>query len=619
MKKFDYLIPSIALLGIIFYAIMHLSHFPEVANYFILATLLLGAFPLFLEMVKNMLKGNFGVDLIAMVAIITSIFLSQYLAGTVILLMLSGGEALEGYAMRRARKELTALLANAPTIAHIKTEDGELKDVPVEQLSIDTLIVVKPGEIIPADGVAVSGFSLVDESALTGESVPVEVNISSQVLSGAINKDGLLEIKTIRESKDSKYEQLIRLVRQAEQHKAPIVRLADKYTVIFTIITFVLAVTAWLLSHDLVRILAVLVVATPCPLILATPIAIISGISQSAKRGIIVKDGGALEQLGEAKAFVFDKTGTLTLGKPEVSEVKVYAGSGEDQVLKIAASLDQASAHILARSLTDHAKLKKIKLDYPSNYTETFGDGVTGEISSEKYFFGKLKFIQQQGIKISNEILKEHQALQDQGNITVYLADKKALLGAIFFADKIRSESKDVFTNLTNSGIKKIIMLTGDKKAVAQHISEQLGIKEVLAECLPEQKVATILDLKKNKIRPVVMIGDGVNDAPALASADVGIAMGAHGSSASSEASDIVITIDNLNRVPEAYTIAKYTLKVAKQGIFIGMGLSIGLMIIASLGYITPVVGALLQEGIDVLVIFNALRVAVRSYKTIAI
>jgi heavy metal translocating P-type ATPase len=643
--KLEEIVPFVAILGILGYLVCFLTGNKSAANYVALGFLFIGTIPLLIEMIREMFAGHFGVDLIAMVAIIASLFLRQYLAGLVILLMLSGGDALEDYALRRARKELTSLLSNAPTTAHIK-ENGKITDLPVEEIAIGSIIVVKPGEIIPADGMVMQGTSRIDESALTGESMPLEVFAGSQVLSGAVNKDGLLEIKALKESKDSKYEQLIRLIKNAEKNKAPIVRLADRYTVIFTIITFALSLLAWIISHQPVRILAVLVVATPCPLILATPIAIISGVSKSAKRGIIVKGGGALEQLGEAKAFIFDKTGTITLGTPRVSEVRVYnhkqdnGASAEaaqspvaaEKIVQIAASLDQLSTHILARSLGEYAKSKKIQLQYPEEYIENFGDGVSGKLNlgeslanaaddkklyydkkPQKYLFGKLAFIEKQKINIIPEIKKEHQEMQQQGNISVYLADEKNIIGAIFFADVIRPESKKVFEELSQSGVGKIIMLTGDRKEVAEHISKQLNLQDVIADSLPENKVAIVKELQAQKIKPVVMIGDGINDAPALATAEVGIAMGAHGNSASSEASDIVITVDNLNRVAEGYAIAKYALKVALQGIFIGMGLSIALMIIASFGYITPVLGAILQEIIDVLVIFNALRVQLQQ------
>jgi heavy metal translocating P-type ATPase len=429
------------------------------------------------------------------------------------------------------------------------------------------------------------------------------------VLSGSVNKENVLELKAVRLAADSKYEQIIKLVREAESERAPMVRLADRYSVWFTAITFVIALIAWLVSHDPIRLLSVLVVATPCPLILATPIAIISGLARSASRGIIIKSGGALETLAEVNAFIFDKTGTLTLGAPELTGVQSVLNS-ENEIIQIAASLDQLSAHILARSLVTATKQKNINLNFPANFKENFGEGVSGEVNGKKYLFGKLKFLENNGIVIAPEIKSNHEKLQNQGKIAVYLgsADTKKLLGSLLFADKIRPEMKTLFNYFKQQGLDKIVMLTGDKKNVADNIAKQLGLDDIHAEALPEDKVFEVKDHQK-QFGKVAMVGDGINDAPALAAANVGIALGGHGSTASADTSDIVITVDNLERVGEAYKIAKRVLRIAKQGIFIGIGVSIILMIIASLGFIKPVYGALIQELLDVAVILNALRV----------
>ncbi len=603
IKKY---LPLYALIVIGLYIGLSLASHGKLVNNITLVLLVLGSLPLLWGIVVEIYHRQFGVDIIAIVAIVAALILGQYLTGVVILLMLSGGEALEAYAFRRAKKELTELLARAPVVAHLK-KDNKVIDVKIEQIQPGDILVVKPGEVIPTDGNVVFGQSMVDESAITGESLPVRAGVASQVLSGTVNTSEVLEIRVAKQSKDSKYEQLIRLVRQAEQVKAPIVRLADRYTVVFTIITFAFALVAWLLSGDPVRVLAVLVVATPCPLILATPIAIISGINKSAKRGIIVKDGGVLEQLGEAKAFVFDKTGTITLGSPKVTSIKAF-GQSENEILVLAASLDQLSTHILARSLLDYAREQHLELRYPSNYAEVFGEGVSGSLD-KKYFFGRLSFIEKHGVVIPGGVKDEHNKQQISGIIAVYLSDEKNLLGAIYFADVIRPESASVFEKIREAGVKKILMLTGDRTEIAKKISRQIGLAEVYAEYMPEQKLGMVQKLRSEGWKPLVMVGDGVNDAAALTAADVGIAMGAHGSSASSEASGIVIAVDDLQKVEQAYAIAKRTLRIALQGIFVGMGLSIGLMVLASLGFIQPVFGAVMQEAIDVIVIFNALRV----------
>ena len=605
-KNAHYILPSFAFLGLLVGFILHLSGSVSLDNDIWMATLVIGTLPLIYKILKDIFSGHFGIDLIAIVAIIASFIMGQYLAGNIILLMLSGGEALEIYALKRARKELSNLISNAPTFAHIK-KDNNLIDVNVDQIQVGDIIFIKTGEIIAADGIVVLGSSQVDESALTGESLPAEKVVGSTVFSGSINKSNILEVKVIRLPSESKYEQIIALIKKAEENKAPVVRLADKYSVWFTVITFSLATLAWVLAKDSVRLLAVLVVATPCPLILATPIAMISGISRAAKRGIIVKNGGALEVLAEINAFIFDKTGTLTLGQPEIVDV-ISFGKDKNEVLRIAASLDQLSLHVLARSLQAYALKNNIVLSIPTNFTEDFGEGVSGDINNQTFFFGKLKFLEKKGITIPKEVSEKHATFQSEGKITVYCGDAKSILGMVVFADVVRPETKTLFSNVKKQGIEKIVMLTGDKKAVAEIIAKDLGIDDVHAEALPENKVFEVQDHQR-QFGKVAMIGDGINDAPALSTADVGIALGGHGGSASSDSGDIVIMVDDLNRVGEAYTIAKNTLKIAKQGIFVGIGVSIILMIIAAFGYISPIYGALIQEALDVIIILNALRV----------
>jgi len=613
-KFLEYLIPSITLAGLALAGVLYLAGLYQYDHKILMLTLAAGTLPLMWRMLKEMLKGHFGIDLIAIVAIISAFVLGQYLAGTVILLMLSGGEALEAYALQRARRELSSLISHAPSVAH-KRENGRLIDISAGAVKINDVILVKPGEVVPVDGVVIEGISEVDESALTGEPIPVEKRPSNSVLSGGINKHNVLEIKAIRPAADSKYEQIIKLIKQAEESRAPVVRLADRYSVWFTAITFVAAGSAWLISHDPIRLLAVLVVATPCPLILATPIAIISGISKAASRGIIVKNGGALETLAEVKALIFDKTGTLTLGNPKVIGAEALDNAMQKDILKLAASLDQLSAHVLAVALTQHAVTNlNLELAYPQNFKEFFGDGVVGEISGHKYYFGKLDFIQKQGIAVPPEIQAKHNQSQITGKISVYLAEDGVLLGAVYFADVVRPEIKTLFANIKKQGLKNIVMLTGDKKTVAEKIGREIGLDDIHAEALPADKVREVKDHQK-QFGTVAMIGDGINDAPALASADVGISIGSHGSTASSDTSDIVITVDNLERVGTALKIAKHVISIAKQGIFLGMGLSIFLMIIAALGYIQPVYGALLQELLDVAVILNALRVNFEEVK----
>jgi heavy metal translocating P-type ATPase len=603
-------VPVLVLSGLIVSGICWLFNLPEVASKLLLWVTFIGAIPFFLQMILSFLSGHFGVDLIAAVGIFASLLIGEQLAGAVILLMLSGGESLENFALKRARKDLTLLIERAPKIVHVK-EGTELKDYTVDEVDVGQVFVVKPGEVVPLDGQVIAGNSMVDESSLTGESIPVTKGVHSTLLSGSINTDKVLEVRATHRSKDSKYQQIIQLVKDAENHKAKFVRLADRYSVFFTVVAFTLAGVAWLISGSPVRALAVLVVATPCPLILATPIAFASGISQAAKRGIIVKSGEAIEQLAKAKSFLFDKTGTLTLGEPQVVKAESYSEKYRPkEIIALAASLDQLSAHVLARSLKSHADEKKITLEYPDDFQEDVGNGVMGKIGTETLFVGKLAYLKSKKIPIPEQYQRTHQLARASGKLVIYVADKKQIIGSIFFQDVVRTNIKKVFATLRQHAV-RVIMVTGDKAEVAHRIAHEANISEVFADCLPEKKVEVVGKVQSTD-RPVVMVGDGVNDAPALARADVGITMGGHGSTAASEAGDITIMVDNIERIQEMYLLAQRVLYIAVQCVMIGIGLSIVLMIIAALGFIKPVVGAMLQEVIDVIVILNALRVIVR-------
>ncbi len=574
----------------------------------LLATILiLGSAPYAWRTLSDFFRGKFGVDIIAIAAMATSFVLNEYLAGAVILLMLSGGEALEQYALARARRQLTNLLNRAPSIAHRK-RGTRLTDIPVSKVALGDHLLVKQGEPIPVDGFILDGVSLIDESMITGEPLPVEKKKHSPVQSGSINVGDVIIIHATHLSHDSRYQQIVRLVTAAEKNKAPIVRLADRFSASFTFITALIASFAWWYSQDPLLALAVLVVATPCPLIVATPVAIMSAVSLAAKRGIIVKHGGALEILSRATIFIFDKTGTITLGEPRVAQVIGLKANTTD-VLRLAASIDQMSAHVLARSLVKEARARDLTLTYPTDPHETIAQGITGILHGKKYNFGKLEYVRHHGAIIPPGLEQSHQQHKLRGEKIVYLSQGKHLLGGIAFADRIRKETKDLFTNMRHTGVKQLLMLSGDKSAVAKRIAASVGITQAHGDLLPEDKVHEVQKLR-NKGNTVAMVGDGVNDAPALASADVGIAMGSHGGSAASEAADIVITVDDLSRVGEAREISQRMLHIALQSIYLGMGASICLMLIAAAGFLSPVNGAVLQEALDITVILNALRVA---------
>ncbi|MCC6323745.1 heavy metal translocating P-type ATPase [Candidatus Nomurabacteria bacterium] len=606
LKKlsFETWVAILTLVVILTGGVLYTFKYTEILKIFFNISLLILSLPILYGIIKSIIKGHFGVDLIAGVAIVGAFLLGENLAGLVVVLMLSGGQTLETYAMSKAKYELTRLLARAPTHA-IKIVDGIHHDVHIEEVNISDEILIKSGTIIPVDGVIITGASLVDESSLTGESVPQDKTVGMHVSSGTENTSGMLTIKALKKASDSHYAKIVALVQNASESRAPLVRLADKYAVFFTIVTFIIGAITWIIFHDWIRVLAVLVVATPCPLILATPIAIISGMSRSAKRGVIIKDGGALEKLSRVKSMLFDKTGTITMGAPMVNKINIFK-EGAD-VMGIASSLDLGSSHILARSFVKYAKENNANIYKIDNFKEVFGDGVIGEIENEKYIFGKFAYLEKSGIEIGENIKDDHNKMREEGKMVVYLGDSKQILGSVVFADAVRTDAKKLFLDLQDKYKIFTLMITGDSPVVAKNVASMIGIQNVHAGCKPEEKVA-LVDQTAKVHGPVAMIGDGINDAPALARADVGIAIASHGDTASTDTADIVIIHNSISKVIEVYIIALKTVKIAKEGIFIGIGLSVIAMIFALLGYITPLTGAILQEGIDVFVILSALR-----------
>lgn len=610
--NYHILVPALISLGLLVGGLLYGFNYAGFGYYTWLLTLAIGLFPSLYKTARNLLQGKFGVDAIAIAAIGASLWAQQYIAGIVILLMLSGGEALEYFAHTRAKRELTKLLNMAPAIAHRKQGGNGIADVSVNEIEAGNTVLVKPGEVVPVDGIISHGISNVDESTITGEPLPQEKRPGSLVYSGSVNQEGALEITAIRASKDSKYETIVRLVREAQETQAPIGRLADRYALLFNAATFAIAAAAWLLFGDPNRVLAVLVVASPCPLILATPIAIMSGISRAATKGIIIKNGVALEKLGQVKALIFDKTGTLTLGSPQVAAVTPVSLLSGRQILTIAASVDQLSSHIFARALVAYAQKKSVPLSYPQNFEEVFGQGVSATLKGKPYLLGRISYLKRHRIAIGKKIQKGLEALQEEGKAIMYVSNRKKLLGHITFSDAIRPETKAAFAQIKKHRIPNIVMLTGDKQSVAEQVARQIGITQYHAELLPEQKETWVKAIQA-QYGLAAMVGDGINDAPALASSAVGIAMAGHGATVASETSDIVIMTNSMWRVHDALHIAHRSIAIAKQGIVVGMAVSAVLMVLALQGYIAPIPGAVLQEILDVAIIINALKLNVEK------
>ena len=554
------------------------------------------ALKLSIGMVKDLIGGKYGIDILAITAIATTLIVGEYWATIIIVLMLTGGEALEDYAAERAKRELTALLERAPTTAHKVAKDGTVTDTPIDHVAVGDILRVLPGEVIPVDGVVTKGDSELDESSLTGESVPVAVAPGEEVMSGAVNGASPLEIKAIRDAKNSQYAEILELVKSASEDKSPFVRLADRYAVPFTLISYAIAGFAWWQSGDAVRFAQVLVVATPCPLLLGAPIAMISGMSRAAKHGVIIKSGGILEQLARVQSAAFDKTGTLTNNALEISHIDAKKIS-EDELLQLAAGAEQDSTHMTARAIVDEAVRRKLPFDSFDVIEEISGKGIRATKGAEVVLIGRPTFLIDEGISEATVLTLKSTA--------VHVAQNGTYVGAIYFADTVRSESKDVIERLRALGVQSFAMVTGDSRATADEIAAKVGIENVYAECLPKDKLEIVSSMQP---RPVMMTGDGLNDAPVLASSDVGIAMGAKGATAASESADVVILLDDISKVGDAVAISKNTIRIALQSILVGIALSIVLMILAATGRIPAVVGAGLQEVVDVVVIINALR-----------
>lgn len=580
----------------------------ELAHTILLIMGVIGVLPIIRDMLKQIRAGEYGVDILAVVAIVSALAVQEYLAAGVILLMLTGGEALEDYAQERAKKELNELLKRAPKTAHLKTRSGE-KDVPVDDIQPGDILVVKPGEVVPVDGVIKKGSTSLDESALTGESLAVERSVGGVLLSGSINQTAAIEMTATATSGDSQYEKIIHLVETAASSRSPLVRLADQYSLPFTLVSFAIAGLAWLFSGEPRRFVEVLVVATPCPLLIATPVALVSGMSRAARHGIIVKNGAALEQLSRLKAIVFDKTGTLTVGAPKVEDVLVQpqVDISEKQLLHYAASVEQGSVHTLAQAVIDEAKRRRIKLSKGEEVEEMVGHGITGLVNGHYVSVGKLAYLQYLGVLFPKRFTDYHHSIETQGKTGIFVAVEGVYSGIITFADQIRPETAETLRAITQLGVEDVAMVTGDHYEVAQRIADELELSQVHADQLPADKLKVVRRLRRAH-QPLAFVGDGVNDAPVLAASDVGIAMGAKGSTAASESADIVIMLDDLLRVPMAIRISKRTLRVARESIYVGIGLSVVLMLIASTGAIAPLKGALIQEGVDIIVILNALR-----------
>ena len=568
-------------------------------------------------MARRVAAGQWGIDILAVTAIVSTVLVGEYIASMIIVLMLAGGTALEDYAAGRAKGELTALLERVPQTAHrerngspaagtdttatgaaVTHTDGQHEDVAAADVEIGDILLVKPGEVVPLDGVLLSESGSFDESSLTGESLPVERSVGDGLMSGSLNGESAVRMRVTARVEESQYSRIVELVKEAAESKAPMVRLADRYAVPFTALAYILGAVGWILSGSPERFAEVLVVATPCPLLIAAPVAFLGGMSRAARSGVIVKYAGVLELLGRIKTAAFDKTGTLTYGRPALVDIRTAGSLTADEVLQLAASAEQYSSHVLAASVMDAARNRGLEFASASEATEFATHGVRARFNGQDVVVGKPAFVAEWAPGVAEAELTS-------GELAIYVGAGGEFAGFLVMSDPIRKETRCTVRELRALGVGRTVILTGDALATALHIAKEAGITDVRAECLPPDKVEAVRSFPD---RPVMMVGDGVNDAPVLAVADVGIAMGARGSTAAGESADVVIILDDLSRVATAVRIGRRTVHVALQSIWIGIVLSVALMLAAAAGHVPAIAGALSQELVDLATILNALR-----------
>jgi len=557
---------------------------------------------LLIEIVASLRRGEVGLDIVAALSMTGALLFGENLAAVIVALMYAGGQYLESFAERRASREMTSLLARVPRTA-LRYRDGLLEEVGLDAIEPWDRLLIRRGDVVPVDGTVAEGVAILDQSALTGESLPVQRGSQEAVMSGATNVGDAFELTATYRAAESTYAGIIRLVQAAQASKAPMTRLADRFAMVFLALTIVLAGGAWLWSGDPIRALAVLVIATPCPLILAVPVAIVSGVSRAAGIGVLVKGGKALEMLARVQVLVIDKTGTLTHGQARIVEIRTLSGLPADEILRLAASLDQASKHVIAQALVTDARAKGLRLSPPAEVEDVPGEGLVGTVDGRRVVVGGIRFVSQRVPEGARSFSRDDYAV---GSVVVALAVDGEPAGLLVLADPLRSEAAQVLDSLRHLGIARIILASGDRQDVAEAVTVGLHFDAVHAELTPDRKIAIVKTESRNG--PVMMIGDGVNDAPALAAADLGIAMGAKGAAASAEAADVVVLMDRLDKIPLAMEAARRSRRIALQSVYAGIGLSVIGMIVAALGYLGPVQGALIQEVIDVAVILNALR-----------
>jgi heavy metal translocating P-type ATPase len=600
-------VPALALLALAGGGVVWLLADAAAARVVLTTGLVLSGAPVVWNTIRHAARGHFATDIVATLAIVGALIIAQPIAGLVVVLMQTGGEALERYAAGRASSALEQLEAAAPRIARRLTPDGTVHETRVEDIVVGDVLLIRPGDPVPSDCVVVSGESHLDTSRITGEPVPRRVIAGARVVSGVHNVEGALTVRATAPAAESQYARIVALVRSAQASKAPLQRLADRYAVWFTPVTLALCAVTWFVTGDADRVVAILTVATPCPLILATPVAIIGGINQAARHHVIVRDGAALESLALVNAIVLDKTGTLTTGTPEVVGITATGALSANDLLMLGASLEQVTAHIVGRAVVEAARARDLRLHRPTAVVETPGEGLTGTVDGRRVTIGGRAYVE----KLHRIDVAKSAPVRD-ARLTAWIAIDGALAGYIALDERMRPAVRESLEGIRTLGIRRVVLLSGDDPAHTRVLAEEAGIDESSGGLLPAEKALYVVAMQRAGLR-VLMIGDGTNDAPALSAADVGIALASGGGGIAAEAADAVLLSDDLSAVADSVRIGQRSIAIARQSIRVGLGLSVAAMGFAAAGFIAPVAGALLQEVVDVAVILNALRAAANA------
>lgn len=590
----------LALAGLVIGLAFYLADQARIASLVWIAGVVPALASLVIEILRSLSRGEVGLDIVAALSMTAALAFGETLAAAVVAVMYSGGTFLESFAEGRARREMHALLSRVPRTA-TRHRDNGLEDIPIDEIAPGDRLLIRQGDVVPVDGTLASETGFVDTSALTGESLPVRLMRGAEAMSGATNAGEAFDLTALRPAKDSTYAGIVRLVAEAQASKAPMSRLADKWSLGFLAVTVSIAFAAWWFTGDPIRAVAVLVVATPCPLILAVPVALVAGLSRAAHFGVLIKGAGPLETMARIHTLILDKTGTLTDGRPRIVSIACYGDTSEQDILRMAAALDQASKHPVAQAVVAAAKAEGLRLPVPSEVVELPGEGVVGRVDGRSVIVGGDGFVAGRVGRVSGDA-----SGMAAGSVLVAVAIDGQMAGHLVMSDPLRDGAGAMLNGLRREGVRRILLATGDRADVAERVTEGLGLDGVRAGLTPDQKV--LLVLSERKRGPVMMVGDGVNDAPALSAADVGVAMGARGAAASAEAADVVLLVDHIDRLGSGIEIAHAARRIAVESVVVGIGLSVVGMIAAAYGYLSPVEGALLQEVIDVAVILNALR-----------